>query len=205
VTFRGLDLTSAPRVSDPKVLQDLEMARRNDAIKAAGGEVREATQAAVVYKSPEEKAPGQEFVVFHDAERRVFYILVTFKEVGKRIESQYCGPFEGDPFQKLGLPAPPGEPDAREETKEAPTARPRSGPYRVEPFDLLRISASGTLVHEPIWGIHLVEPSGRVALGPSYGRGAVKGRTVQEAEAGIQKHLRKVLPHPEVSVTLAGW
>jgi beta-lactamase regulating signal transducer with metallopeptidase domain len=109
VTFRGMDLTNAPRVSDPKVLEDLEMARRNDAIKAAGGEVREATQAVVVYKSPEEKAPGQEFVVFHDAKQRLFYILVTLREVGKSIESQYCGPFEGDPFQKLGLPVAPGD------------------------------------------------------------------------------------------------
>ncbi len=78
-------------------------------------------------------------------------------------------------------------------------------PYRISPGELLEIRVAGTLRGEPIEGIHLVEPSGKVALGLSYGKTEIKGLTLQEAETAIEKHLKKVLRDPRVSVTPAGW
>lgn len=78
-------------------------------------------------------------------------------------------------------------------------------PCRITAGGLLEIEAIGGLVEGPINGIHLVEPSGKVALGPYYGRVDIEGLTLEEAEAAIKKNLEKVLRDPVVSVTLAGW
>ncbi len=74
----------------------------------------------------------------------------------------------------------------------------------IQPLDLIRIQAVGTLMDQPINGIYLVEPSGQVTLGPSYGRVAVKGLSLLAAEAAITKQLKTVLTRPEVQVTAAG-
>jgi protein involved in polysaccharide export with SLBB domain len=158
----------------------------------------------VVYKSADEKAPSRQFVVFYDAGRRVFYVLVTFSEPGQKIESRYYGPFQGGPFQKLGLPAPPGQPEAREKAKEAASGPSRSGLYRVEPFDLLTIRAIGTLPDFPIDHTYFVGPGGFVALGPAYGSVRLEGATLEEAERRIRIHLLQCLRDPKVQVTWAG-
>jgi len=122
VAFRGLDLTKAPKASDPAVLVDLEMARHSDAVPAEGGTPRYQAKAEVIYKSPFKKAPSQQFVVFHYPKRKVFYVLVEFRKVGKRVETVIYGPFNGDPFQTLDLPVPTGRSESRIEEKRGPNA-----------------------------------------------------------------------------------
>jgi protein involved in polysaccharide export with SLBB domain len=77
-------------------------------------------------------------------------------------------------------------------------------PYRIEPLDLLAIHTIGTLIIDPIDGTYLVEPNGLVDLGASYGRADINGLTLEEAEARIAQHLKKILMRPEVQVTAAG-
>ena len=78
-------------------------------------------------------------------------------------------------------------------------------PYHIQPSDLLQIHVLGTILGQSIYGNYAVEPGGTVALGPAYGRVKVQGLTLEQAEAAITKHLRKVLVKPDVSVTWAGW
>ncbi len=81
-----------------------------------------------------------------------------------------------------------------------------TAPYRIAPGDLLKIEALNTLNDQPInQRFYLIEPSGKVCLGPAYGRVQLKGMSVQEAEAAIKKHLQRILRHPEVSVIRGGW
>jgi hypothetical protein len=70
---------------------------------------------------------------------------------------------------------------------------------------LLDVQVLGTLPDEPISGTYLLEASGELALGPAYGRVPLQGLTLREAEAAIEKQLKKVLREPKVSVSLAGW
>jgi beta-lactamase regulating signal transducer with metallopeptidase domain/protein involved in polysaccharide export with SLBB domain len=73
----------------------------------------------------------------------------------------------------------------------------------IQAFDLLQIRVVGTMLDQPIDGFYLVEPSGKVALGPAYGRVKVKGLTWEQAEKQIVEHLKDVLAKPEVQVSLA--
>ncbi len=65
---------------------------------------------------------------------------------------------------------------------------------RIEPLDVLTVSVRGALWDEPIRKRVLVEPSGRISLGASYGRVKVARLTPQEAEAAIKKHLSQKSP-----------
>ena len=56
-------------------------------------------------------------------------------------------------------------------------------PYRIRVWDVISISAIGTLVDQPIDGLYLVEPGGLVALGPPYGRAKINGMTCDQAES----------------------
>ncbi len=75
---------------------------------------------------------------------------------------------------------------------------------RIQPLDVLTVWASGTLLDQPVQGRFLVEPSGKLSLGPAYGRVEVKGLTIPEAEAPVKKQLEIVLKAPEVEVLAAG-
>jgi HEAT repeat protein/protein involved in polysaccharide export with SLBB domain len=97
-------------------------------------------------------------------------------------------------------------------TKEAtPAPRLGSGPianemYRVEPYHVLSIEALGVDPASPILGNYLVEPAGKIDLGPAYGKIAVAGLTLEETEAAIQNLLKqRGQKEAAVSVTLAGW
>jgi HEAT repeat protein/beta-lactamase regulating signal transducer with metallopeptidase domain/protein involved in polysaccharide export with SLBB domain len=81
----------------------------------------------------------------------------------------------------------------------------RQAPYRIKPRQRLTIRATETLPDNPISGPHLVELSGKVDLGPRYGKVAVSGLTMEQAAAAIQKHLAQLIKEPRVSVTLYGW
>jgi hypothetical protein len=84
------------------------------------------------------------------------------------------------------------------------TGRPAAAPEaeeRIQPGDRLRISVNNTLPAQPINGVYRVEPSGKVALGPAYGRVRVKGMTLEEAEAAIRDSLARLVKEPQVLVT----
>lgn len=75
-------------------------------------------------------------------------------------------------------------------------------PYKIEPLDLLTISASGALPDQPIESEFQVQPDGTVALGPSYGSVKIVGLTTDEAAAAIRRELSRLVTDPEVSVSL---
>lgn len=75
-------------------------------------------------------------------------------------------------------------------------------PYLIEPLDILLINLAQPLPNQPITGNYAVSPSGMVSLGFTYGAVRVAGMTLEEAEAAIRNHLRKVLENPQVSVAL---
>jgi len=75
-------------------------------------------------------------------------------------------------------------------------------PYRIEPLDVLEVFAVRTLRDQPIADQYSVDPGGKIDLGPSYGKIKVSGLTLEEAETVIDRHLRRILQNPEVSVTL---
>ena len=110
ISFRGVELTKRSMVSDPAVLNDLQIAWKNHEIKEQGGTPRDASKATVIYKSRLKESDEHRYIIFHDAKRKVFYIQVRLdRQRGKRFE--YHGPFQGDPFKRVRLkanPAPTG-------------------------------------------------------------------------------------------------
>jgi polysaccharide export outer membrane protein len=76
-------------------------------------------------------------------------------------------------------------------------------PYHIEPLDILQIVVNGTLLNQDIAGSYPVDPSGRVDLGPAYGKVTLAGLTLDEAKSVVEKHLSHILRLPEVAVTLA--
>jgi serine/threonine protein kinase/protein involved in polysaccharide export with SLBB domain/multidrug efflux pump subunit AcrA (membrane-fusion protein) len=73
----------------------------------------------------------------------------------------------------------------------------------IQPLDVLQIRAINIPPDQPIDGYYLVEPDGNVALGPLYGRAKVDGLTMEQAEAKITHHLKRLSRDPAVQVTLA--
>jgi hypothetical protein len=63
------------------------------------------------------------------------------------------------------------------------------------------IRVDGTLPDRPIDGVFVVEPAGKVQLGPLYGRVNVGGMTVENAEKAVRDHLEAVLKTPLVALT----
>ncbi|MBN2475900.1 MAG: polysaccharide biosynthesis/export family protein [Pirellulales bacterium] len=76
-------------------------------------------------------------------------------------------------------------------------------PYRVRTLDLLAIQVRGTLPDAPIDGVYQVQAGGLVELGFSYGTAKVAGKTVEEVEDALDRHLSQHLAQPEVTVSLA--
>lgn len=76
-------------------------------------------------------------------------------------------------------------------------------PHHIETFDALGIRVEGTPPDAPILGAFTVDPQGRIDLGPDYGKVAVKGLTIDEAQTAITRYLSQILNQPQVSVTLA--
>src|SRR5262249_13173540 len=67
------------------------------------------------------------------------------------------------------------------------------------------IKLLGVDPENPLAGEFLIEPSGKINLGPAYGRVAVGGLTLEEAQNAIEKHLEMDYPKAKVSVSLGGW
>jgi protein involved in polysaccharide export with SLBB domain len=76
-----------------------------------------------------------------------------------------------------------------------------SGDSRIRAGDRLNIAASELLPNNPVKGTYFVEQSGKVALGPEYGRVAVGGKTVEEAEQLVRSRLAEFVREPKVSLT----
>jgi tetratricopeptide (TPR) repeat protein/protein involved in polysaccharide export with SLBB domain len=105
---------------------------------------------------------------------------------------------------KQQKPAAGGGGVAASATKPRAATEPPAKAKGIEPLDVLTIWANGTLLDQPVRGRFLVEPSGKVLLGPAYGRVEVKGLTIEEAEKAIKKKLDEILRAPEVEVLAAG-
>jgi len=75
-------------------------------------------------------------------------------------------------------------------------------PYFIQTLDVLQVVVTGTLPDQPIAGPFQVEPDGMVNLGPAYGAVKLAGLSLIEATHAIERHLRRVLLAPEVSVSL---
>lgn len=76
-------------------------------------------------------------------------------------------------------------------------------PYHVQPLDGLFVSATNTLKEGDINGIYIIDPDGTINLGPGYGRVAVSGMTIEEAQKAVQDYLGTILKAPTVHVMLA--
>jgi len=77
-------------------------------------------------------------------------------------------------------------------------------PYRIEPLDVLGIRVPEALPDQPIAGLYGVESDGTINLGFNYGNVYVRGMTLEQAKAAIEKHLRGSLKPPiQVSVAIA--
>jgi protein involved in polysaccharide export with SLBB domain len=76
-------------------------------------------------------------------------------------------------------------------------------PYKIQWLDTLAVQVSGTLPEAPIAGLYVVDPDGKIRLGPQYGSVRVAGLSVDEAEEATLKHLRETLAEPQVTVELA--
>ena len=68
-------------------------------------------------------------------------------------------------------------------------------------MDLLQVDADGTKFDAPIHGLYLVEPSGMLNLGASYGKVKVGGLSLEEATNAVVQQLRKTLTAPVATVT----
>jgi protein involved in polysaccharide export with SLBB domain len=76
-------------------------------------------------------------------------------------------------------------------------------PYRLQANDVITIQIEGGLpIEAPPNNQYIVNPSGRVDLGPQYGKIKVTGLTEEEAAQAIQKQLKDLLKNPLVSVQL---
>jgi RNA polymerase sigma-70 factor (ECF subfamily) len=87
------------------------------------------------------------------------------------------------------------------EIADAKSVEDKAKADKIKPGDRIYISVSPTLPDNPIRAVYEVEASGKVALGPGYGRVIVADMTPEQAEAAIKKSLADVLKKPEVSVS----
>jgi protein involved in polysaccharide export with SLBB domain len=93
-------------------------------------------------------------------------------------------------------------------------------PYIIEPPDILMINAVKVIPKPPhkidpsdgliirttdqsLDNAYVVDPEGKVDLGPTYGKVSVKGLTTDEARDAIRRHLAQKFEGIEVSVSLA--
>ncbi len=75
--------------------------------------------------------------------------------------------------------------------------------YRIAATDVLQIAAKGTLAGHPIDDYYLVDATGSVGLGPSYGVVPVAGMTAFEAAEVVEAHLQQTLRRATVSLQVA--
>ncbi|MCA9262898.1 MAG: sigma-70 family RNA polymerase sigma factor [Planctomycetales bacterium] len=79
----------------------------------------------------------------------------------------------------------------------------RQLPETIEPGVRLKIQSAGLPPDALLAAVVTVEASGKIALGPLYGRVEVRGLTLEEAEEKIVKQLSEFIREPRVQVTFA--
>jgi RNA polymerase sigma factor (sigma-70 family) len=84
---------------------------------------------------------------------------------------------------------------------DAKPAEDKAKADKIKSGDRIFIYVNPSLPDNPIRATYEVEASGKVALGPGYGRVLVADMTPEEAESAIQKFLAAILKKPEVSVS----
>jgi protein involved in polysaccharide export with SLBB domain len=72
---------------------------------------------------------------------------------------------------------------------------------RIRAGDRLYLHVIDALPGNPIKGVYQVEPSGKLPLGPVYGRVEVTGLTPEEAEKKVRDHLAAILKDPMILLT----
>jgi polysaccharide biosynthesis/export protein len=70
-------------------------------------------------------------------------------------------------------------------------------PFKVQSLDVLSIRVTGVFPTDPIVGLVTVDPDGTINLGGIYGTVAVVGKTIEEAQAAIDTHIKKRFPSLE--------
>lgn len=78
---------------------------------------------------------------------------------------------------------------------------PAGNPDLIKPGDWLQIQVVGTLPQAPIEGRYQVEASGKLALGPHYGRVRDHGETGEQAEAIVSAPLARLLADAKLQIT----
>ena len=93
--------------------------------------------------------------------------------------------------------------DAVHPAANQPEPKQKAADDRIKPGDRLRIVIQNGIPDAQNDGVFLVEPSGKLALDPTYGRVAIGGLSPEDAETFIRKHLvdKVTLKGPLVQVT----
>jgi protein involved in polysaccharide export with SLBB domain len=76
-------------------------------------------------------------------------------------------------------------------------------PHRLEPFDGIIVQALGVASDAPIANVYVIDPEGKIDLGPTYGRIKVSDLTIDEAQDAIRRELSRFYGDVDVSVSLA--
>jgi protein involved in polysaccharide export with SLBB domain len=76
-------------------------------------------------------------------------------------------------------------------------------PHRLEPFDGIIVQVNGVPPEAPIGNVYVIDPEGKIDLGPTYGRVTVVDLTIDEASDAIRRELSKTYGNVDVSVSLA--
>ncbi|MAT71782.1 MAG: hypothetical protein CMJ58_19920 [Planctomycetaceae bacterium] len=98
-------------------------------------------------------------------------------------------------------PFPPGGGGQSGGRYGAPQLIATAQPAKLKPFDTVIIRVANGMPDAPIDDAYALDERGRVALGPVFGRVAIGGMTIEQAEAAVTKHLKKYLREPMVQIT----
>src|SRR5262245_34150878 len=71
-------------------------------------------------------------------------------------------------------------------------------PYKIQPLDVLLITAAGLPEGDQIAGLYPVEPDGVVTFGGRAKSVKVAGMTLADAKIAVQKHLEAMFPNAKV-------
>jgi len=75
--------------------------------------------------------------------------------------------------------------------------------YKIGPADGILVRAVGVAADAPIENVYVVDPEGRIDLGPTYGRVRVVDLTIDDARDEVRRELSKIYRDVEVTTSLA--
>jgi hypothetical protein len=101
-TFQGVKLTNERKLSDPRVLHDLQISWRNNAIRSEGGTPTDQNDIEVKFKSKRDEA-GREFLLFYDRIAKFWYVQVgVYSPLPPKLF--WYGPYPDDVFKPTDAP-----------------------------------------------------------------------------------------------------